>query len=92
LAPALKNLAEQVISTLVSPVLKTPEEVQRGGAFYLDLVDDARLLYDRGGFLRRCLDRLRHRLEQLGAGGSTMANAWYWDLKPDFKPGDIFEL
>jgi predicted nucleotidyltransferase len=92
LAPTLKNLAEQGISTLVSPVLKTPEEVQRGGAFYLDLVDDAQLLYDRGDFLKHFLDRLRNRLEQLGARRIRHGNAWYWDLKPDFKPGDVFEL
>ena len=21
-----------------------------------------------------------------------LGNAWYWDLKPDYKPGDVFDL
>ena len=37
---------------------------------YIDLVEDARLLYDRGDFLKEFLDRVRGRLQQLGAVGS----------------------
>lgn len=92
LAPALSNLRQQGISTFLSPVLRTPVEVDRGGVFYIDLVEDARLLYDRGEFLKGFLDRLRRRLEQIGARRIRRGNAWYWDLKPDFKPGEVFEL
>jgi hypothetical protein len=92
LAPVLSKLSQQGIATLLSPVLKTPDEVERGGVFYIDLVEDARLLYDRGDFLKGFLDRLRRRLAQLGARRIRRGNAWYWDLKPDFKPGEIFEL
>jgi predicted nucleotidyltransferase len=92
LAPTLLSLSQQGISTLLSPVLKTRAEVERGGLFYLDLVEDARLLYDRGDFLKSFLDRLRSRLQQLGARRIRRGNAWYWDLKPDFKPGDVFSL
>jgi uncharacterized protein len=92
LAPVLSNLSAQGIATFLSPVLRTPSEVERGGVFYVDLVDDARLLYDRGDFLKGFLGRLRRRLEQLGARLVRRGNAWYWDLKPDFKPGEVFEL
>ncbi len=92
LGPVLSNLSLQGISTCLSPVLKTPAEVQRGGLFYIDLVEDGRLLYDRDGFLKGFLDRVRGRLRQLGARRIHCGNAWYWDLKPDFKPGEIFEL
>ena len=92
LAPVLSKLNQQGISTFLSPVLKTPAEVDRGGVFYIDLVEDARLLYDRGDFLKGFLERLRRRLEQLGARRIRRGNAWYWDLKSDFKPGEIFEL
>ncbi|MGH7795838.1 MAG: nucleotidyltransferase family protein [Candidatus Binatia bacterium] len=92
LEPVLSDLRRQGISTDLSTVLKTPAEVEQGGLFYLDLVEDARLLYDRGDFLKGFLDRLHGRLQQLGAQRIHRGNAWYWDLKPDFKPGDIFEL
>jgi len=92
LGRALSNLSRQGISTCLSPVLKTPGEVERGGVFYIDLVEDARLLYDRDDFLKRFLDGLGRRLKQLGARRIRCGNAWYWDLKPDFTPGDVFEL
>ena len=66
--------------------------MERGEVFYVDLVEDARLLYDRDDFLKGFLDRLRRRLKQLGARRIRRGNAWYWDLKPDFKPGEVFEL
>lgn len=92
LSSVLSDLQRQGISTDLSAVLKTPGEVERGGLFYIDLVDDARLLYDRDDFLKKFLERLRGRLERLGARRVRRGNAWYWDLKPDFKPGEVFEL
>lgn len=92
LGPVLSSLSQQGISTCLSPVLKTPPEVERGGVFYIDLVEDARLLYDRDDFLKGFLVRLGRRLKELGARRVRRGNAWYWDLKPDFKPGEVFEL
>jgi len=36
--------------------------------------------------------RLRQTLERLGARRRTLGHLRYWDLKPDFKPGDVVEL
>ncbi len=76
----------------LSPVIKTPAEVLRGSPLFLDMTVDARLLFDREGFLRTALDKLKARLDSLGARRIWRGNAWYWDLKPDFKPGDVIEL
>jgi hypothetical protein len=76
----------------LSPVLKTPEEVGHGSLLFLDMTEDARILFDREGFFARKLDRLRERLAQLGAKRVWLGNAWYWDLKPDYRPGEVFEL
>lgn len=76
----------------LSPVLKTPEEVGHGSPLFLDMTEDARILFDRGSFFARELDRLRERLAQLGARRIWLGNAWYWDLKPDYRPGEVFEL
>jgi hypothetical protein len=56
------------------------------------MIEDARLLYDPEGFLAGYLDRLRARLRQLGARRIRRDNAWYWELKPDLAPGEIFTL
>jgi predicted nucleotidyltransferase len=76
----------------LSPVFKTPQEVEAGSPLFLDMVEDARILYDAEGFLARYLDGLRARLRVLGARRIWRGNAWYWDLKPDFQPGDIIHL
>lgn len=76
----------------LSPVLKTTEEVGHGSPLFLDMTEDARILFDRMGFFARELDRLRERLAHLGARRVWLGNAWYWDLKPDYRPGDVFEL
>jgi hypothetical protein len=76
----------------LSPVFKTPAEVRQGSALFLDMVDDARFLEDRDGFMQRALAGLRERLQALGARRIWRGNAWYWDLKPDYRPGEVFEL
>ncbi len=90
--PVVDRLAADGIDTRLSPVFKTPEELERGTPLMLDLVDDAVVLFDRDGYFQSVLASLRARLERLGARRIWIGSAWYWDLKPDFKPGDVFEI
>lgn len=92
LSEALAVAAREGIRTRLSPVLKTPEEVSLGSPLFFDLVEDAELLVDRDGFLAGELGRLGRRLHELGARRIWRGNAWFWDLKPDYRPGDEFEL
>ena len=78
--------------TTLSPVFKTPAEIERGSPLFLDMVEDARVLYDPEAVLGDYLDRLRARLKELGSRRIRLGNAWYWELKPDLKPGEIIEL
>lgn len=90
--PLLAACAGENGPPTLSPMLKTPEEVRSGSPLFLDMVEDARILYDEDGFFAGCLDRLRSSLRQLGAQRIRRGNAWHWVLKPDLKPGEIFEL
>jgi predicted nucleotidyltransferase len=76
----------------LSPVFKTPDEVLAGSPLFLDMVDDARILHDPTGFLGQAFGRLRARLAELGARRVWRGNAWYWELKPDLRPGEVFTL
>jgi hypothetical protein len=58
----------------------------------LDMVDDLVILKDPQGVLGEAMDRLRRRLAALGAKRIWRGNAWYWDLKPDYRIGEVFEL
>jgi predicted nucleotidyltransferase len=75
-----------------SPVFKTPEEVLAGSPLLLDMVEDARVLVDRDAFFHAAIDRLKERLARQGTRRIWRGNAWLWDLKPDYQPGDVFEL
>jgi len=90
--PILKRLQKEGINTCISAILKTPEEAERGSPLFLDMVQDAKILFDRDGFFLGILERLKNRLNSLGAKRIWRGNAWYWILKPDFKPGEVFEL
>jgi predicted nucleotidyltransferase len=90
--PFLKFLQKEGINTSISAIIKSPEEAEGGSPLFLDMLEDARILLDEGGFFCGILRRLRDRLEVLGAKRIWKGNAWYWVLKPDFKAGEVFEL
>src|SRR5262245_21419157 len=80
------------IHTRLGRLLKTRAEAVRIVPLYLDLVEDARFLYDREGFFQSVLARLRNSLNQLGAERRTRGRVRYWVLKADWKPGEVIEL
>jgi uncharacterized protein len=89
---SLQALRREGCSVELSPAFKSPAEVLAGSLLFLDMIEDARLLFDRDGFFRAALDAFQARLAKLGARRIWQGNAWYWDLKPDYRPGEIFEL
>lgn len=56
------------------------------------LLDDGKILFDREGFWRASMCDFRERLQRLGARKIIQGDRWHWDLKPDYKPGEIFEI
>ncbi len=72
-----------------SPVLKTVEEAKFLTPLYLDMVEDAVILYDKGDFFKNVLDKLRKSLEKQGAKRVFIGKKWYWDLKPGMKHGEV---
>jgi hypothetical protein len=77
---------------IVSAIVKSMEEAAYHSPLYLDMVEDARLLEDQGGFLRGVLEDVRANLGRLGARRIRFGEGWYWDLKPDYKFGDVIEV
>lgn len=88
----LSELRRLGVDTYLSPVIKTEEEVQRGSPLFLDMTEDARILFDREGFLEDYLGRLREKLSKQGARRIFRGNAWHWVLKEDYRAGDAIEL
>lgn len=92
LSPALEELEAQGWSADLSPVIRTRDEAEGFSVLYLDMTVHVRIIVDRDDFLRRRLDRMRAELQRLGAERRTLGDRWYWVLKKDYRPGEVFEL
>ncbi|MEN3037847.1 MAG: nucleotidyltransferase domain-containing protein [Candidatus Kryptonium sp.] len=92
----LRNLLSEArrkgVYTDFSPVIKTPEEVEAGSLLFLDMLEDGKILFDRDDFLKRYFEKLRDKLKKLGARRVNRGEAWFWILKENYKPGEIFEI
>jgi uncharacterized protein len=90
--PALRSAEAHGIETRLARIVRTPQEAARSIPLYLDLTEDAVLLYDADGFFASVLERVRGALRRLGSRRIWHGKTWYWDLKPDFQPGDVIEI
>jgi hypothetical protein len=70
-------------------VVKSPEEARYHSPLYLDIVEDGILILDRGGLVAAVLAAMR----ALGSRRVHLPDgSWYWDLKPDFRFGEVVEI
>jgi predicted nucleotidyltransferase len=74
-----------------SPIFKTPEEAEKITPLYLDMVEDAIIIFDRDFFVK-VLTRLKKRLDELGAQRIKFGKKWYWILKKDYKFGEVINI
>lgn len=88
----LKSFEKYGVYTYLSPIFKTPEEAEKGSPLFFDMVEDAELLFDRDNFFRGIIDKMKNRMAELGSKRVWKDNSWYWILKPDYKPKEVFEL
>ncbi len=86
------RLYKEGIPLRLSPLFKTPEEVRLGSPLFLDMTEQVKILYDRDEFFKRYLQELQDKLKKLGARKVFYKGGYYWELKPDYKYGDVIEL
>ena len=73
-------------------LIKTDVEARQTHLVYLDMTQEATIVFDRDGFFADILQRLRQRLQELGATRRQLGRLRYWDLKPDLQPGEAVTL
>ena len=88
----LDRLFEEGYYISFSPILKTVEEAKHFSPIYLDMVEDAVIIYDRNLFFKGILDRLLIRLEEIGAERVWVGRKWYWRLKKDYRFGEVIKI
>jgi hypothetical protein len=76
----------------VSAVIWSDVELAGHPWLLIDVAADGIVLVDDGVLVRE-MDAVRERLASLGSRRIPLADGtWYWDLKPDWKPGDVVEI
>lgn len=90
--PFWKGLEGQGMKPFLSLLVLSLEEAKENRYLYLDMIDEARILLDREDFFRNKLEVMRQRLQELGAQKVQRNEEWYWDLKPNLKPGEVITL
>jgi len=88
----IQSLEKNGITTCLSPVFKTPEEAAGLSPLFFDMIEDARILFDKDEYFSEVLEKLKKRLKVLGSKRIWRGNAWYWELKPDYKHGEVFKI
>lgn len=91
-APLIDAARAGGVDTRISAVIRTPAELRAGSPLMFDMTEDARILHDPRGVLADALSDLKGRLDRLGARRVWQDGWWYWDLKPDYRPGEVFEV
>lgn len=92
LEPLINELWDRGFYVDFSPLILSREEASKIRPIYLDMVEDAIILYDKEGFFGNILERLKRRLKELGARREWIGNKWYWILKPNIKFGEVVEI
>lgn len=87
-----RELASSGIYPVISPLIKTPEEVKLGSPVFIDMIQEVKILYDKDNFFKGYLNTLKKKLDELGAKKIFFKGGYYWLLKPDYKSGDIIQL
>lgn len=90
--PCWKELEARGLFPSLSILILSKEEAEQNRYLYLDMIESARMLFDRDAFFQIRLDALQMRLRELGARKVRRDGTWYWDLKPDLKPGEVVTL
>ncbi len=91
--PLLDELMERGYAIALSPLIKTRDEARMFSPIYLDMTEDAVIVYDKDSFFEGVLTRLINRLRELGATRVWVSDrAWYWVLKRDYRFGEVIEI
>lgn len=84
---------ERGIHPQPSIIFMTPEEISHRPLILLDIMDHGLILKDEKGFLRDLITKFKKRLKEMRAKKIIRKDgSWAWDLKPDWRPGEVIEI
>lgn len=91
--PEIEFLRENGLHTFLSLYPLRKSEAEKLPLIMLDMVDDAKMVYDENDFLKEQLLKLKLKLLGLKAKRVYVKkDEWYWDLCPNYKPLEAVPL
>jgi predicted nucleotidyltransferase len=88
-----KDLEKSGFYPEISPIFMSMQELEKHPWILLDVVDHGIILQDSNNRLRNELKRMEERMTKFGSKKIKLSDgSWYWNLKPDLKVGEVFEL
>ena len=92
-SPEYQALARAGYRATPSPVPHSVADLARHPWILLDIAHHGLVLYDPSRVLERELAAVRRRMAELGSKRVELPDgSWYWDLKPDWRPGEVVDL
>ena len=92
-SPEYKALVSAGYRPTPSPVPHTVDDLLRHPWILLDITHHGIVIYDPESLLERELNAVRRRMAELGSRRVDLPDgSWYWDLKPDWRPGEVVDL
>lgn len=78
----------------LSPFIMTEDYLREQTPWlFLEVQDHGVILFDVADVFAEKLDAVRRRMRELGSKKVILSDgSWYWDVKPDWKPREVFEL
>lgn len=86
-----KELRARGLNPSISPIFLSVDQAARFRPLYIDAVFDAKVLYDRDGVVAKTLERVKRRLEELGAVRLRLGRTRYVVLTK-VKPGEVIRF
>jgi Nucleotidyltransferase domain. len=85
-----KGLRERGYDPYVSPIFLDISQAVKFRSLYIDLVFDAEVLFDKENLMKKTLERVGKRLEELGAKREKLGRIHYVVLTK-VKPGEVIK-
>jgi predicted nucleotidyltransferase len=74
-------------------IFTTRERLCENPLILLDMTDECIVLYDHGSIFKSLVEKLKSVLKRFGSKKTWIdAETWYWEIKPDWKPGEVVEI
>lgn len=81
------------LKSMVFPIHLDLEEFNANPWILVEFADYGKILYDPNKLLKNKFNYIHKRLKELSSKKIILEDGkYYWDLKPDWKPGDIVKL